>query len=211
MTKTTSSFFFIFLFLSPIFLSAQKPLKDPSGFKKQFAETSSNTNSIESDFLQEKHLTMMSETIKTKGKFYFRKENKLRWEYTSPFKYLVILNNGKAYIKDENKQNKFDIQSNKMFGEINTILMGSVQGTLLKDEKNFTATYFETKDAWIVRLKPRASRLSSFLSEIVITFDKINCSVTRLEMLEPAGDFTVINFTSKKTNTLTNDEKFLIP
>jgi outer membrane lipoprotein-sorting protein len=202
----------LFLFLILIsFAQAQKPLKDPSAFKKQFEAVSKNLTSIESNFLQEKHLTMMSEVIKTKGKFFFRKENKLRWEYTEPFKYLFILNNGKAYINDESKQNKFDVQSNKMFSEINDILIGSVQGTLLRDEKNFTAAYFENDNSWIVRLKPKSSRLSSFLKEIVITFDKPGCFVTRLEMIEPAGDFTKIDFTSGKINTLNNDEKFIIP
>ncbi len=203
--------YFLILLSVSFCLPAQTPMKDPAAFKQQLAAATKNTLSIESNFIQEKHLNMLSEKIKTRGKFYFRKENKLRWEYTDPFKYLFILNNGKVFIKDDQKQNKFDVRSNKMLQEINVILMGSVQGTLLNDEKRFTPSFFENAAAFVVKLKPRTSQLKAFLSEIVITFDKKDYSVTRMDMNEPSGDFTVIDFVGKKINTLTDDEKFIIP
>lgn len=205
-----NNLFLFLIFILPLFLNAQKPLKDPAEFKKKFAEASQKLTSIESSFVQEKHLTMMEETIRTKGKFYFKKENKLRWEYTEPFRYLFILNNGKIFIKDESRQNSFDVSSNKMFSEINSILIGSVQGTLLNDTKNFSSSFSETTTTWIARLKPRSGKLTSYLSEIVITFDKTDCSVVRLEMIEPSGDFTIIDFNAKKLNTLSTDEKFIV-
>ena len=193
------------------FLPAQTPMKDPGAFKEQLAIAAKNSRSIESNFIQEKNLNVLSEKIRTRGKFYFRKENKLRWEYTDPFKYLFILNNGKVFIKDEDKQNKFDVRTNKMFNEINVILMGSVQGTLLNDEKRFSVSFFESPAGFIVKLKPRTTQLKTFLSEIVITFDRKDYSVIRLEMNEPSGDATVIDFVGKKINTLADDEKFIIP
>ena len=56
---------------------------------------SKNTLSIESDFVQEKNLQVLSEKIISKGHFTFKKENRLRWEYTSPSKYLIVINNQK--------------------------------------------------------------------------------------------------------------------
>src|SRR5882672_833749 len=75
-------------------------LANATAFKEQFAASSQKTNTIQSDFIQEKNLSMLSEKIVSKGKFWFKKENFVRMEYNQPFKYLMILNNGKVYITD---------------------------------------------------------------------------------------------------------------
>ena len=98
-----------------------KPVADQSAFKTQFAAVSQKTNTIKSDFVQEKNLGMLSEKIVSKGKFWFKKENAVRMEYTSPFQYLMIINGSKIYIKDSQKENRMSAKSNKLFQSINKI------------------------------------------------------------------------------------------
>src|SRR6186997_2251099 len=76
------------------------PVKDTAVFRQQFATASQKINSVQSDFVQEKNLSMLSEKIVSKGKFWFKKDNKVRMEYNQPFQYLMILNNNNIYIKD---------------------------------------------------------------------------------------------------------------
>jgi len=73
-------------------------MKNVAGFRQSFSEVTKKTLTIEAGFIQEKNLSVLSEKIITKGKFLFKKENKLRWEYTDPFHYLIILNNGTMFI-----------------------------------------------------------------------------------------------------------------
>jgi outer membrane lipoprotein-sorting protein len=186
------------------------PMKNPVLFRQKLAEATQLTNSIESTFNQEKSLSVLSEKIVTKGKFYFRKNNMLRWEYTEPFNYLIILNNGKILVRDEEKENQFDSRANKVFGEINSILLGCAQGTLLNDEKKFQSSYYETPNYYLVRMKPKDPRLKEIFNEICIYFDKVDFSVSRLIMNEVSGDFTTIKFSAKKLNVNIPDEKFQI-
>jgi outer membrane lipoprotein-sorting protein len=83
------------------------PVKDLPAFKKSFAEASKKVNSIKCDFVQEKNLSVLSEKITSKGTFMFMKQNKTRLEYIKPFKYLLIINGDKVFIKDEQKSNTF--------------------------------------------------------------------------------------------------------
>jgi outer membrane lipoprotein-sorting protein len=208
--NTLLTFFIVISSLS----FAQGPfneLKDIAGFKQKFSQVTRNTQTIEASFVQEKNLSVLSEKIITKGKFLFKKENKLRWEYTNPFRYLIILNNGTIFTQDEENKNKIDIRNNKMFTEINLIIMGCVQGTLFNDEKKFVSTYFENNRYYLIKLKPVESTLKEYISEIKLSFDKNDLSVTRFEMNEPSGDYTIIEFTGKKLNTIIPDEKFLVP
>ncbi|MCX6249022.1 MAG: outer membrane lipoprotein carrier protein LolA [Bacteroidetes bacterium] len=202
-----------FLFLAGAVFSQGKytEVKDPAAFKKKFSEVTRKTQTIESDFIQEKNLSVLSDKITMKGRFMFKKENKLRWEYTNPYHYLIILNNGTMYTQDEDKKQKIDVGNNKMFTEINSIIMGCVEGNLFNDEKKFVTSFLENQESYLVTLKPRASSLKYYLSEIRICFDKKDLMVTRLEMHEPSGDYTKIDFSGKKINTFLPDEKFLLP
>ncbi len=203
----------LFVFLVS-FTFSQGPLteiKNPAVFKQMFSEATRKTQTIEANFIQEKNLSILSEKIITKGRFMFKKEKKLRWEYTDPFHYMIILNNGMMFIQDEEKKNKIDIRNNKMFAEINYIIMGCVQGNLFNDEKKFLSSFFENSGSFVVKLKPMASNLKEYLSEIWIYFDKNDLSVIRLEMHEPSGDYTNIDFSGEKINANIPDEKFLVP
>ena len=171
-------------------------------------EASGKINSMQSSFTQEKVMSIFSETIKSKGQFYYKKTNLLRWEYTDPFKYLIIINNDKIFIRDESKGNVFDMKSNKMFKEINNIMLGSVQGTLFNDSKNYTIKLWENKSFYLVELSPINAGLKDFVKTIYLYFDKKDNTVSKLRLTEPSGDYTIISFTNKKMNVNISADKF---
>lgn len=206
----------MFLFLAVINtnLSADsisvKILKDPSTFIKKAEDLSKSTNTIESDFVQKKHLSFLSEDVTTKGKFYFRKEKFLRWEYTSPFKYVMVMNNDKFYIKDDKKVSVFDVKSNQMFSEVNDIIIACLNGNVLKDNNKFKISFFETNNMYLVKLFPLSEKMEEYLQMIEIYFNKSDFSLSELRMIEKTGDYTNISFRNKKMNLDIPDEKFII-
>src|SRR5690242_16413448 len=122
----TSKLHFAFLILLiPFVCAAQtlKPMNDTLAFKSGLEQFSKNTHSIQSDFIQEKKLKMLNDKVISKGQLYLKKENKLRWEYDDPYKYIVAMNNGKVMLKDEGKVTTYDANANKLFLELNDILI----------------------------------------------------------------------------------------
>jgi len=193
-------------------MAQNKPIDAASieSLRNHVKEVARNTRTISCDFIQEKEMSMIAEKIISRGKFFLKKEKMLRWEYFQPFSYLIIIKNDKITIRDENKINQFNMQSDKVFLEINRIILGSIQGTLLSDEQNFTATFFENSASWVVKLKTLTPKLKESLSEIVLWFDHKDYTVNRLEMNEPGGDCTRITFSAKKLNQPIADEKFMV-
>jgi outer membrane lipoprotein-sorting protein len=191
--------------------SQNKPMNAASveALKGHVKELAHKTQTITSDFIQEKNMAMITEKIISRGKFYFKKEKMLRWEYVDPFSYLIIIRNDQISVKDEYKVTHFNVKSNKVFLEINRIILGSLQGTLLNDETNFTPAFLENPTSYIVTLKPLTQKLKESIAEIVIHFDRKDVTVNRVEMFEPGGDRTRINFTNKKFNQPISDEKFV--
>lgn len=206
-----------YLFLLGIFFSftasaqyaGYKAVVDISSFKSKFAETSQKTNTIKSDFVQEKNLSILSEKIVSKGKFWFKKENAVRMEYTSPFQYLMVINGNKIYIKDNQKENRVSAKSNKLFQSINKILMDCVKGTVF-DNTDFSTKLFESNDSYLAELTPINKDVKSLFKKINVYLDKKSYLVKKIEMNEPSGDNTVLTYSNQELNSNLPDALFAV-
>jgi outer membrane lipoprotein-sorting protein len=209
-TKITYIFCLVSL-LSAFNIFAQQPdqpMRDIPGFKMKLETLSDKVNTIESDFVQEKNLSVLANKIISKGHFCYKKENNIRWEYLQPYRYLIIISNGKIFIKEDQHQNQYDIQSNRMFQEMNKFISGCIQGDILKNEQEYQAGYFEDERNYFVTLMPRSEAMRKMLNEVQIWFDKNDLTVSRITMMEAGGDYTKIDFTHKLLNTTIPIEKF---
>jgi outer membrane lipoprotein-sorting protein len=184
------------------------PMKDVPSFKNRLNLMSASLNTIESDFIQEKKLNMLANTLISKGFFCFKKENQIRWEYRQPYNYLIIINQDKIFIKEDKDQRQYDVKSNKIFQEMNRFISGCIQGDILKNEKDFQIKYYEDHHSYFVTLVPVSEKMRQMLSEVQIWFDRDDLTVSRIRMLESGGDYTKIDFTNKKLNTEIPLEKF---
>ena len=198
----------IFLFLQsrgqePAF----KTISDTEAVKRMIRENARNTSSVSSDFVQEKHLTMMEEVLVSKGRFLFKKENKVRWEYTEPVSYAIIVNGPKFIINNEGRINEFDAVSNPLFREINDMIMMAISGDFV-DNPDFTPSFFEDDKTILVKLKPVDEMLSSMLTGIEIYFSKPSLQVEMMKFIEPGDDFTLTRFQNRQENKDIADELF---
>jgi len=206
-------FFLLCMCLPVVWLQAQhagyKPVADMAAFKEQFAAASRYTQTIKADFVQEKNLSMLSEKITSKGKFWFKKDNLVRMEYNQPFQYLVIINKNNVFVKDGQKENKISAKSNKLFQQINRMMVDCMQGTALSNP-DFKVAVFESAPAYMIVLSPVAKGIKDYFKNINIILSKKDYSVNRLEMYEQSGDNTLISFINKELNASIADALFAI-
>ncbi|ULQ51468.1 outer membrane lipoprotein carrier protein LolA [Flavihumibacter fluvii] len=203
----------LYFLLLQLVLTAQpkgfRPVANMDAFRTSFTAAAQQVNSIKSDFIQEKNLSMLSEKIISKGKFWFRKENMVRMEYQQPFQYLMIMNGNNVYIKDGQQENRMSVKSNKLFQKINKITVDCIKGTIL-DNKDFTVAAFENQQQYLLEMTPVSKNLSEFFSRIQVTIDRKDYSVTKINMIESGGDNTMISFIQKELNTTISDAVFSI-
>lgn len=185
------------------------PVADPAKFKTDLSAATQKTASIKSDFVQEKQLAMLSEKIISKGNFWFKKDSRVRMEYNQPFKYLMILNKDKVYVKDGQKESRVSTRSNRLFQQINRIMIDCMQGTMLGNT-DFKTRIFENRNSALVELSPVTKGLKELFKSINVVVDKKDFSVTSIEMKELSGDHTIIRFTNKEPNASINDSMFTV-
>ena len=119
----------------------------------------------------------------------------------------MIINKDKVFVKDGQKENKISAKSNKLFQQINRIMVDCMQGTALNNT-DFKTRLFEGKTACLVELTPVVKGLKDLFKTITIYVDKKDFSVINLQLLELSGDDTVIRFINKELNTTLSDALF---
>ena len=203
----------ITIFSLPMMVLAQvkgfKAMSNDADFRMKFAAAANETQSIKSDFIQEKNMNILDEKITSKGKFLFKKQNMVRMEYVSPFKYLMVINKDKITIKDDKKSNTFSSKSNKLFENINKLIVDCVQGTALNN-KDFTSSVQESDKEYLLVLVPKKKELKVYFSKINIYIEKKDYSVHKMDMQEPGGDNTIITFINKQYNLPIADAEFIV-
>ncbi len=186
-----------------------RPVNDLSAFKKKFTTESAKVQSITSDFIQEKTLAALTEKITSTGRFWFKRNNRVRIEYQKPFTYLMIMNGDKMSVRDNEKENTIEVKSNRLFRQVNRIMIDCVQGTIL-DSKDFTSKVFENDHLYLLEMTPTAKSLREFFQTILLIVEKKDYSVKSIEMNEPAGDKTIISFKNKRLNEQVADTVFAL-
>lgn len=186
-----------------------KAVVDLEQFKKQYSTEAAKIQSIVSDFTQEKHLTALTEKITSSGKFHYKRTGKVRIEYVKPFTYLMVMNGYKMKVKDSEKENTVQLNSNKLFQQVNRIMTDCVQGTIM-DSKDFTSKVFENDKTYLLEMTPVSKTLKSLFSTITLIVEKGDFSAKSIVMNEPSGNKTIITFTNKKLNQEVSEALFNI-
>jgi outer membrane lipoprotein-sorting protein len=172
---------------------------DTNYIKQKINEVSQQINSINTEFIQEKELAFLNEKIISKGTLLYQKPNKLRLEYSSPNNYLFIMNEGELFIKSDNSEVKMNLNSSKMFKDINDLIINSVQGKIL-NIPSMSTSFYEGDEFFFIQLRPKQEELKKYIKTIELNISKTDYTVNDLKIIELSDDYTLIKFVNKKIN-----------
>lgn len=173
-------------------------------------KASAEMKSLECDFVQTKHLKILNDKMVSKGKMYYMQPGRLKWEYTSPYTYTFILNDSQVLLKNSTRSDVIDVNQNRIFKEIARLMMNSILGNCLTDEKSFQ-TDIETKgQEWIATLVPLKKDMKQMWTKLVLHYDSVKKSVVMVEMHEKTGDYTEIRLDNIKINRQIAESTFSI-
>lgn len=159
------------------------------------------------NFKQLKYMSYLDATIESKGRLSLKKNNRIRWEYTSPNQYLIIINDGKVSIKTSNQTNNTIPKDNKLLEQLNTLVKSTLNGKLGQDE-HFSLTLFENNNTYRVILEPKTPEMKIFLKKVKIDFNKTTLDIITLQLIELSDDYTSLIFENQLFNKSIPDSEF---
>lgn len=185
-------------------------MADIKGFEARLAREAASMQSIESSFVQEKYMEVFDRKIRSAGTFSYMRGGKVRLQYDTPVKYLIVMNGGKLKIVADGKTNVVNVGSNALMQQMQGMITACMVGDLAKLSGDYRLEYAENASQYVVKIHPLKPEVKAYLHAIDICFDKRDMSVDRLRMAETAKNYTEYTFSHKKFNTLKDESRFAI-
>jgi len=176
----------------------------------EISKASQAVSTVQADFTQTKRLKMLNDAMVSKGRMWCTQPNRLRWEYTTPYASLFILNDNKVLFRNSKHSNTLNANRHKRIREMIRIMIPSNLGKVLQEKKDFHTTTETTDNQHILTLTPQNRELKQMFSRIVLYYDRKQSVVTQIEMYEKSGDSTTIQLSSIKKNIVINPSVFTL-
>lgn len=191
----------IFLLLATLFsMACAQKAETEASMKAYISKVALKMKTMQCDFVQTKHIKMLNDKMVSRGKMYYQQASLLRWEYVTPYAYVFVLNNNKVLLKKGTRNDVININQSKFFGEIARIMMNSVVGKCLTDDKDFKSTVSSTASEYVATLYPQQKQLKQMFQKIILHFNKQQNIVSKVELIEKKGDTTIIELKNVKKN-----------
>lgn len=154
--------------------------------------------SVQSDFIQEKHLKMLVRPIISKGKLLFQTPKSLRWEYTSPFASILLMHEGRV---------KRIIERDGRFQEEKGMRLDAMQVVLTEISSWLDGRFTENElfkvsfpDVSTVLLVPKDEAFSGLIERIELKLAERKGLLDRVTIVEGPDASTVMTFSNRVLN-----------
>lgn len=185
--------------------------EDEASIRARINQSASEMVSLQGSFTQVKHMSMLEEEMVSEGVIYYARENRLRWEYQSPYNYTFVLNGSSVVLGTEDKNDVIDVNQSKVFKEIARIMMNSVTGHCIDDGKDFQTSISTVNGEWVATLVPLNRNLRAMFTTLVLHYDRSQSAITTVELYEKNGDCTEIKLHNIRTNLPIDESVFNLP
>lgn len=188
------------LFLFSLFFSVAQAQYSEVQIRQKIAAAAQAMTSLQCDFVQTKQLKMLNDKMVSEGRMYYSQKDKLRWEYVKPYQYTFIMNGDRVLMKNRERSDVIDVRQNKLFREIANIMLNSVVGNCLSDDRTFKTTIATAGGEWVATLLPQRKDMKQMFQKIILHFDQRQATVSRVELVEKNGDQTTIDLKNIRKN-----------
>ena len=173
---------------------------------EEIKKTAKDINSVEAEFVQKKHMEILSKPLVSKGKLYFQVPKSLRWEYASPVHSILLMHGGTVtrYIKKEGTVTK---DSSARLQSMQIVL----QEIIMWMKGNFDANpgfIPRLKAGRIIVLTPKEKSMADIIQRIELKLSREPGVIQSVIIYESKKSYTVIDFGRVTMNAKLPDSLF---
>lgn len=178
--------------------------------QKLMAETSDRYASIETlktRFVQVRKTRLLKEPAETEGYFYFKKPDKLLWEFTKPYRIRVFYTEDDVIKVDRDKETYATLNVRKYKEPLLNILNVNKAFEFL--DEYFIIKEIDTKleDIYIIFI-PKKRKVKKRIDLVEAWLDPETLLFRKIKVLEDNGTETVIRFLDTEINVPLKDDRF---
>jgi len=171
-----------------------------------------HTETLLSDFVQEKHLSIMAEPLASKGRFAYRKPDQLRWELLEPIAAGFVLRGkqGERWNSLSRQVESYAVERDPVMGMVAKQLLAWARVDLDWLQSHYLMALKSAEPLGLL-LTPRDPGEAGLIRHIEVTFAPDRSYVDQVALAEQSGDSTVLKFSHVAINSALPANIFVAP
>lgn len=161
-------------------------------------DTTMRLQSVQADFIQEKHLKILARPIISKGRFVFQAPQSLRWEYQEPFCSILLMHDGKIR-KFIDREGQLEEERGQQLDAMQMVL-GEISGWLegqFKETETFSVSF---QNEHTLTLIPKDPSFQDVISGVELKLADRAGVLDSVTIFEGAESFTRLVFSNAVVN-----------
>ena len=169
---------------------------------EMLTQTAASMQCMQCHFTQQKTMAMLTEPTVSEGLMSYVSPDKMRWEYTNPYSFALVVDGNKITKITDGNEEVLDAKTGRMYQGIVNIIMSSATGRNLFDKSMFDVVITGDDEFWKAEMTPQKRDMKRMFAMLTFYFDKQTNVINKVEMTEAGGDVTTIQFFDMKINEL---------
>jgi outer membrane lipoprotein-sorting protein len=179
-----------------------------TGSWRDIEQAASNIQSIRADFVQERHLEILQRPLISKGRFYYRRPDALRWEYETPIRSILLVHGS--------RMKRYAERDGGLVPEtgpgVDAMQFVTAEMTRWFEGRFRQAPYFEaemiSESGDRIRLRPKQAAMSKMIRHIDVTFSDTPGIIESVTVFEEEKSFIQLMFKQVEVNRTLPDRLF---
>lgn len=187
------------LWLAPVWAGAQT---NPPASLTQVTAAMGHARTVLTRFVQERHLSLFNDPLRSEGWLCFQQPGRIRWETTAPYQ-SILVSDGSGVAQFEwadEKWKKLDLGLGGALQNVVSQIAGVMDGRFASDTHGYTASLTNRADEIVITLVPQNETMRKMMAAIEVHLAPDLKSTRRVVLRETDGDYTDIVFTDQLVN-----------
>ncbi len=205
---------------SPLMPAQTKPARSPGeppltlqNVLKRMTEAAGHLKSLTADIERTKVTVVVNDKSTESGQLFYRKDDRLRIEFSKPDTKIVLLKGDRAQIYTPKIKQVQEYDLSKHRGLVDELLLIGF-GKSAKDlQKGYLVTLMgetemDGRSVAQLELTPKSEKLRAQINKIHLWLDMVSWLPIHQKFFEAGGDYFEIHYTEAKSNLKIPDSKF---
>jgi outer membrane lipoprotein-sorting protein len=175
---------------------APEDTNTPAVLLEQVARNLGELDSVFAHFVQERHLSLFDQPLRSEGYLCFQKPGRLRWEVVEPYR-SILISDGKTVAQFEWVQERWKKLELGLADALQNIVsqIGAVmEGRYVGKQRNYAVNVAKAPEGLVITLTPLHPAIRKMMKSIEIHLAADYRATRRVVLREVDGDFTDIVF-----------------
>ena len=157
---------------------------------------------IQTEFIQDKHLALFKQKLTLKGKIFIQKPGMLSWRVFTPMRYSLVIkgNNISQWDEDTNQVQSVSLANNPSLQVAIQQMQNWFSGTYKTMQGDYYISLISQQPLKLEFIPKEKSVACNFIRRVSVLFQDDQQYIKEISILEKSGDSTLLEFINAQLN-----------